>query len=458
MRKRHESRLHLLSVRQVQTAGEGDHGDGGGLLLRVRGDSTQFIFRFTAPSGKRREMGLGTCHRGNAGQAGDSLTTARTLAADARAQVRRGLDPIDERHRRKGVAREEATSTSQPVKRATLAWCARDYHERVIEQTRSAKHAAQWISSLENHIPASLWKRPIDEIDAPELLEALCAIRPHERARNLGRNDRLDETVRRIRQRLDAVFEDAIFHKRCTTNPAVAIKRKLREAKVRRTKGAFKALPFTEAPAFITEVRKQPGTAARCLEFAMLTGARTKEATTAEWEEFDLEAAVWNVPGEKMKGAEPHTVHLSPQAVALVRLLQGTDARYVFPSPTAEGKPLSNMATRTTSRGYRRGRAHSYRSGIRGCHGTGAQGGRCRPAAAGDEDHRRGETAAAGHAPAAAAEARSTSAGIRAAAGSHHRSANDSRARDHDDERRAAADRPDRGRAGARASSRTAQG
>lgn len=347
MRKRHESRLHLLSVRQVQTAGDGDHGDGGGLLLRVRGDSAQFIFRFTAPSGKRREMGLGPCHRGNAGQAGDSLTTARTIAADARAQVRRGVDPIDARERRKAAAREEAASTSQPAKRMSLAWCARDYHERVVEQTRSAKHAAQWISSLENHMPPRLWKKPIDEVDAPELLEALCAIRPHERARNLGRNDRLDETIRRIRQRLDAVFEDAIFHKRCTSNPAVAIKRKLREAKVRRAKGAFKALPFAEAPAFLAEIRRQAGTAARCLEFAVLTGARTKEATTAEWAEFNLDAAVWIVPSEKMKGGEAHTVYLSPQAVAVVRQLQRMNARYVFPSPAADGKPLSNMAMLT---------------------------------------------------------------------------------------------------------------
>lgn len=347
VRKRHESRLHLLSVRQVQTAGDGDHGDGGGLLLRVRGDSAQFIFRFTAPSGKRREMGLGPCHRGNAGQAGDSLTTARTLAADARAQVRRGVDPIDARERRKIAARDEAVPASQPAKKMSLAWCARDYHERVIEQTRSAKHAAQWISSLENHIPPGLWKKPIDEVEAPELLEALCAIRPHERARNLGRNDRLDETVRRIRQRLDAVFEDAIFHKRCSSNPAVAIKRKLRESKVRRTKGAFKALPFAEAPAFLAELREQLGTAARCLEFAMLTAARTKEAITAEWDEFDLEAATWVVPAEKMKGAEAHTVYLSPQAVAMVKQLQGMDVRYLFPSPTGSGRVLSNMAMLT---------------------------------------------------------------------------------------------------------------
>lgn len=346
MRKRHESRLHLLSVRQVQTAGEGDHGDGGGLLLRVRGDSAQFIFRFTAPSGKRREMGLGTCQRSNAALAGISLTMAREFAAGARAQVRRGLDPIDERERERAAGRE-VSPKARPPTRATLAWCARDYHERVIESTRSAKHAAQWIASLENHIPASIWKKAIDEIDAPELLEALRCIRPHERARNVSQEDRLDETVRRIRQRLEAVFEDAMFHKRCTSNPAVAIKRKLRESKVRRRKGAFKALPYADAPVFVAGLRRQEGTAARCLEFAMYTAARTNEVITAEWSEFDLDAAVWTVPAPKMKAREPHIVYLSSQALAVLRLVKGLHPRFVFPSPVSDEKPLSNMAMLT---------------------------------------------------------------------------------------------------------------
>jgi hypothetical protein len=37
-RKRLASRLHLLTVHEIQTAPEGDHSDGGGLLLRVRGE------------------------------------------------------------------------------------------------------------------------------------------------------------------------------------------------------------------------------------------------------------------------------------------------------------------------------------------------------------------------------------------------------------------------------------
>jgi len=76
--------LHWLNVRQVQTAGEGDHSDGGGLLLRVRGESSSWVFRFTSKSGKRREMGFGRAYRNNAQAAGESLVAARKRAQDAR--------------------------------------------------------------------------------------------------------------------------------------------------------------------------------------------------------------------------------------------------------------------------------------------------------------------------------------------------------------------------------------
>lgn len=163
----------------------------------------------------------------------------------------------------------------------------------MIEPSRTAKHAAQWLASLENHIPPALWHAAVDSIEAPALLAALLAVRQHERARNLTQGDRVQETVQRIRQRLDAVFEDAAFHGRCSANPAAAIRRKLREAAPRRERGKFKALSYFEAPQLIAHLRRADGTAARCLEFAVLTASRTSEALLAEWAEIDLKARAW---------------------------------------------------------------------------------------------------------------------------------------------------------------------
>ncbi|HYE70808.1 MAG TPA: Arm DNA-binding domain-containing protein [Aquabacterium sp.] len=239
------ARLHLLTVRQVMAAKEGDHSGGGGLLLRVRGDSAAWVLRYTAPTGRRREMGLRPARRSNPEQAGAGLTGARDLAHKAREQLRHAVDPIDARDGAKAAVRQaEATQkAAKQRERWTLARAARDYHARVIEPSRTTKHAAQWTASLENHVPAALW--PIDSIEPPQLLGVLQAVTPHERARNVGDDAKLAETVTRLRQRLDAVFEDALFHKRCATNPAAAIKRKLREGRPKRERGAFEIDRFT---------------------------------------------------------------------------------------------------------------------------------------------------------------------------------------------------------------------
>ena len=157
-RRQRVTRLHLLTARQVQAAAEGDHGDGGGVLLRVRGESASWVLRYTSATGRRREMGLGVAHRGSTAKAGDSLTSARDAAHKAREMLRQGVDPIEARDGRRDDARaaEHAAKAEQARERWTLARAARDYHERVIEPSRSTKHGAQWLASLENHVPAKL--------------------------------------------------------------------------------------------------------------------------------------------------------------------------------------------------------------------------------------------------------------------------------------------------------------
>jgi hypothetical protein len=225
--KKSVSNLHRRTALEMLAASEGDLSDGGGLLLRVRGESASWVFRYSSPGGRRREMGLGIARRGSKAQAGDSLTLARRLAHDARELLAKDVDPIDERdvRREAAQAQEQAGKAAAKREQTTLARAARDYHERAIEPTRTVKHAAQWIASLEHHMPAELWHSPIDSITPPALLEALSGVR------SLADDAvKVPETLQRVRQRLDAVFEDAMFHGRCSSNAAAAIKRKMQEA------------------------------------------------------------------------------------------------------------------------------------------------------------------------------------------------------------------------------------
>ncbi|MBA2547230.1 MAG: tyrosine-type recombinase/integrase [Burkholderiaceae bacterium] len=336
-KKRSGGSLNRLTVRQVQAAADGSYSDGGNLILRVQGTSSTWVFRYTASAGQRREMGLGSCYRNNPKQAGDSLSQARATATAARATLAQGTDPIDDRDARRTVAQEIAAAkrSSATREQLSLARAARAYHERVIEPVRTTKHSAQWISSLENHVPPLLWHKPIAAITAPELLDFVGELQ-----------GKVPETASRIRQRLESVFDDAEFRGTCSGNPARAIRRKLQEGKRGRgrERGHFASLPFLNVPAFVRSLRAEDAMAARCLEFTLLTVARTSEAVRAVWSEFDLDNGVWTIPAVRMKGGERHVVFLCPRAMEIVQAQAQLGSQYVFPSPISNDEPLSNMS------------------------------------------------------------------------------------------------------------------
>ena len=286
-------------------------------------------------------MGLGVARRGNATQAGDSITTARKLAHEAREMLQRGTDPIDARDKRRAADKgaEQAKKVEQARERLSLCRAAREYHERVIEPRMTAKHSGQWINSLEHHVPPETWHRPIADVTAPELLSALSGVRALADSAT-----RVPETLSRVRQRLDAVFEDAIFHGRCASNPAAAIRRKMRETIPGRKARGHLALPYRAVSEFMALLNDAQGIAARSLDFALHTASRTSEVLLAEWSEFDLAEATWLIPKERMKADEPHTVYLSPRAIEILEAHKGLHKRFVFPSVMLEDSPQSNMA------------------------------------------------------------------------------------------------------------------
>ena len=76
------------------------------------------------------------------------------------------------------------------------------------------------------------------------------------------------------------------------------------------------ALPYSELPAFLVELRGQEGIAARALEFTILTTARTNETIGGQWDEFSTREKLWTIRAERMKAERDHRVPLSKQAAA----------------------------------------------------------------------------------------------------------------------------------------------
>ncbi|MGB8437183.1 MAG: integrase arm-type DNA-binding domain-containing protein [Burkholderiales bacterium] len=212
------AKLNLLSAREVLNTHDCEKFDGGGLLLRCSGNRATWVFRYTSPTGKRREMGLGACARHNARAAGESLALARDLADKARALLASDppRDPIDERGKVKRAAHdaERQRKAEKKQDQATLARVARAYHEKHLEPRLPAKLSADWINSLENHVPPALWHKPIAEVTRADLLEFLRDIQ-----------GRMADTAQRVRRRLDEVFEEAIEQSIVDLNPVAMLGR-----------------------------------------------------------------------------------------------------------------------------------------------------------------------------------------------------------------------------------------
>lgn len=124
------------------------------------------------------------------------------------------------------------------------------------------------------------------------------------------------------------------------------------------------ALPYAELPAFMTELRKHAGIAARALEFLILTVARTGEVIGARWREIDMAGKIWTVPAARTKSGREHRVPLSDRALGILKGLTGSNepGAWVFPG-MKPGKPLSTMALLELLRGMRPGlTVHGFRS------------------------------------------------------------------------------------------------
>ncbi len=330
--------VNRLNARAVAAINEhGRHADGGGLYLSVSpngGRRWVFLYRW---HGKPTEIGFGSARD-------VTLARARELARQARSNLSEGINPKDVR---------------KPSKVATFGECA----DRVIDVVmrpswRNEKHAAQWKMTL-LHYAAPLRRFPVNKVGTDDVLSVL---KPLWNAK--------PETASRLRGRIERVLDAAKARGlRSGENPARwrGHLDQLLPKRQRLTRGHHAAMAYAEVPSFSSDLRSRQAAAARALEFAILTAARSGEVLGARWNEFDLDRAIWIVPAERMKAAREHRVPISPRALRIVTDLQDSRTNdFVFPGEKA-GRPLSVMSLEMVLRRMKIEDAtvHGFRSSFR---------------------------------------------------------------------------------------------
>lgn len=339
------NRLTAMTVQKLKEPGR--YADGGGLYLQVGPTGGKsWLFRYTR-RGKAREMGLGAFNA-------LSLADARDAAASVRQTLAAGADPLEEREAER--KRQEAEACSG----ITFSECSSAYIEAHKSGWRNEKHVAQWSATLKTYADPVFGALPVQAVDLEKVLMVLEPIWQTK-----------TETASRLRGRIETVLDwAAVRGYRSADNPARwkghLDKLLPPRSKVQKVQH-HPALPYEEVGAFMVELRKREGGAARALEFTILTASRTSEALNARWDEFDLGAKMWNIPGERMKAGKDHRVPLSEAALAVLatmaKVRQGT---YVFPGQKKE-RPLSNMVFLQLLKRMERSdlTAHGFRSTFR---------------------------------------------------------------------------------------------
>lgn len=333
--------INRLSARRVQTLQiKGRHADGGGLYLVVDSATSKRWVMLYRLGGRRREMGLGSV-------LSVSLARARELAEAARQTIAGGIDPLEAKRappKKAAIPTFGEVAISYMADRETL-W-------------RNEIHRKQWRHTLEQH-GAHIWKMTVDTIDTDAVLTVL---------RPLWAKH--PETARRLRGRIERILDAAkVQGHRTGENPArwTGHLSMLLTKPQKLTRGHHAAMPYEELPAFVAELRRREGRAARALELLILTASRSGEVRGIVWGE--LNGGTWTVPAARMKGKREHRVPLTARALELLdgRRGEGTEPdQLIFPGPRS-GKQSSDMVFAALMKRMKKAHftTHGFRSSFR---------------------------------------------------------------------------------------------
>jgi integrase len=291
--------------------------DGDGLYLWIFLDGRKYWRMRYWQAGKEKSLSIGVYPK-------VTLSDARKKREELRKQLEADLDPSAERKAANLRKRLSAENSFEAVARE---WYNKQLHTWVPHHAEDVKRR------LESNIFPVLGKRPIGQIEAPELLQAIRAIETR------GSYD----LAHRVLQVCGQVFRYGIATGRCTRN----LSADLRGALTPHVKQHQAAVRAEELPDLLRAISKYDEIGDKqtrlALQLLAQTFVRTNELIGAEWVEFDQDNALWIIPAERMKMKSEHVVPLTRQALALLSEIKETSdgSRFVFPGRNRD-RPISN--------------------------------------------------------------------------------------------------------------------
>ncbi|MGR2923094.1 tyrosine-type recombinase/integrase [Acinetobacter sp. 1125_18A] len=324
--------LSALSVAKIKENGRHAVGGVDGLHLRIVNGSRAWILRVVV--GQRfDENGNQQVHRRDIGLGSYpevSLAEARTKAQEMKAQIRNGIDPIQQKQEKLQALR------IQKLHARTFRECAQIVIANKSRELKNQKHIAQWSTTLETYIYPTLGDRvigSITKVDIAKVLEPIWAEK--------------NETAKRLRGRIETIFDYAKAMEYFEGDNPAEWKANLEPilGNLKQISRPHPSLPYDQVAEFVQHLRQKDGISPKALEFAILTACRSGEIFGAKWQEIDFGSKVWIIPKERMKAEKEHHVPLSQEAITLVESIKqyNQPQDFIFPAPRGGGM-LSDMS------------------------------------------------------------------------------------------------------------------
>ena len=255
--------LTTAYIKSLTVPGKYHDGGGTGLMVRVDKSGGRYWVQRTTINRKRREIGLGSFPV-------VSLAMAREQALDNKRLIRSGLDPLAKKRKAR-----EAVDFAEVVEK---------YLAVKLEEFRNEKNRKQWRATLDTYATPVIGSLHVQNIGVRDILKVLQPIWQEK-----------TETASRLRGRIEAVLSWAtVTELRIGDNPA-RWKGNLSELLPKPSKiakaGNHPALALKDVPDWWSSLESREGMAAKALQFACLTVARSGEVRGMTWAEVDLDAA-----------------------------------------------------------------------------------------------------------------------------------------------------------------------
>ena len=277
-----------------------------------------------------------------------SLLQARDRCKAARKALSEGLDPKNEKKKLILAAKLASGITFELV--------AEEWFETKLKaegRSQATLDKNTWFLKLAY---PEIGARPINEIEAPELLEMLLKIQSRGKY----------ETATRMRSAISRVFRYAIATGRAKRDPAsdlvgaLTSPTRTHHAAILEPDKLGKLLREIDAFECTIEVRA-------AMRLAPLLFVRPMELRKAEWAEFDLDKKIWRIPSVKMKMRREHLVPLSRQAIEILNSLHKLKhGNYLFSSLRTPKIPMSentiNAALRRMGYSKEEQTGHGFRT------------------------------------------------------------------------------------------------